>query len=85
MTVESVTVSKDGLAKPAAEDSDEEKTKRSQEAASTSETKGKTRPPKKKKPKFRYETKIERQLGRRKVSAKRHNKAAERQGKTADR
>ena len=85
VTVESVTVSKDGLAKPTAEDSDEENTKRSREAASARETKDKARPPKKKKPKFRYETKIERQIGRRKQSAKRHNKAADRHGKAADR
>ncbi|KAH7033315.1 nucleolar protein 12-domain-containing protein [Microdochium trichocladiopsis] len=76
VTVESVTVSKDGLNKPAPEeDSDEEKAKRIQEAARTNETKGKARPPKKKKPKFRYETKIERQISRRKQSAKKRGKA----------
>lgn len=75
VTVESVTVSKDGLNKPAAEeDLEDEAAQRTRETAAAGEKKDKARPPKKKKPKFRYETKIERQLSRRKQGAKKRGK-----------
>ncbi|CAG9957401.1 unnamed protein product [Clonostachys rosea f. rosea IK726] len=66
VTVESVSVSRDGLEKPVLdeptkEDEPEEKVE------SKTETK---QPAKKKKPKFRYETKFDRQLAERKHRAK---------------
>ncbi|KAI8965668.1 nucleolar protein 12-domain-containing protein [Daldinia sp. FL1419] len=72
VTIESVNVSKDGLSssKPEEESSedDQETEKRDSEHAPPG-SKEKVRPPKKKKPKFRYETKSERQLNQRKQKA----------------
>lgn len=73
VTIESVSVSRDGLSKPPRprdhdeEDVDEEDAQRGQEAGDTSKAPSK---PKKRKKKFRYETKIERQLTERKRRAK---------------
>ncbi|CAJ2507875.1 Uu.00g090610.m01.CDS01 [Anthostomella pinea] len=79
VTVESVTVSRDGLtsSKPEEEESeteDEEGQKADREAGQASGSSGKSHPPKKKKPKFRYETKMERQQTRRKQKAKSNSK-----------
>ncbi|KAI1498577.1 nucleolar protein 12-domain-containing protein [Biscogniauxia marginata] len=73
VTVESVSVSKEGLTstRPEEEEPDEE----GREAAASRDTrpaggrKEKTHPPKKKKPKFRYETKVERRITQRKQKA----------------
>ncbi|KAI1776100.1 nucleolar protein 12-domain-containing protein [Hypoxylon cercidicola] len=71
VTIESVNVSKDGLSSSRPEDSSDE----NEEVAGKDGTqpppgsKEKNRPPKQKKPKFRYETKSERQLNKRKQKA----------------
>ncbi|KAI2473751.1 nucleolar protein 12-domain-containing protein [Annulohypoxylon bovei var. microspora] len=75
VTIESVNVSKDGLSSARPEDSsedDEEAAKGDSQHPPGSQEK--TRPPKKRKHKFRYETKSERQLGRRKEKASQSRK-----------
>ncbi|KAI1096868.1 nucleolar protein 12-domain-containing protein [Rostrohypoxylon terebratum] len=77
VTIESVNVSKDGLSSSKPEDEsgeeDEDEAARgdSQHPPGSQE---KIRPPKKKKPKFRYETKSERQLSQRKQKASKSRK-----------
>lgn len=84
VTVESVSISRDGLERPAKsqekaeEDKDGEEDKADQDDKSAK--KGPARP-KKKKQKFRYESKIERQLAGRKQKAKKSAKASERKSK----
>ncbi|KAI0852250.1 nucleolar protein 12-domain-containing protein [Daldinia vernicosa] len=71
VTIESVSVSKDGLSSTKPEDSsedDQETAKQDSEHAPPG-SKEKARPPKKKKPKFRYESKTDRQLNQRKQKA----------------
>ncbi|KAI1106123.1 nucleolar protein 12-domain-containing protein [Jackrogersella minutella] len=79
VTVESVNVSKDGLtsSKPEDDDSngeDEETTTAADDSQHPPGSKEKPKLPKKKKPKFRYETKSERQLSRRKEKAAKSRK-----------
>ncbi|GJN74636.1 nucleolar protein 12 [Purpureocillium lilacinum] len=72
VTVESVSVSRDGLSKPQLEndkEQDDENEDADEDKEGKSEGKEPSRPKKKKK-KFRYETKIERQLTERKHRAK---------------
>ncbi|ORY72012.1 nucleolar protein 12-domain-containing protein [Pseudomassariella vexata] len=74
VTIESVSVDRDGLHKPAEEISEEEAAERkaleeARQAAAAAKSKP-THPPKQKKPKFRYETKAERLVNRRKLQAK---------------
>ncbi|XXH00278.1 hypothetical protein Hte_006620 [Hypoxylon texense] len=72
VTVESVNVSKDGLtsSRPEEDSSDEnEETAGKDGTQPPPGSKEKNRPPKHKKPKFRYETKSERQVSRRKQKA----------------
>ena len=69
--VESVSVTRDGLERPKLELSDDEEEARDK----NTEDKGKKRPPKKPKKKFRYESKVERQLAQRKIKAKRNARA----------
>lgn len=84
VTVESVSISRDGLERPAKpqeraeEDEDGEADQADQDDKSAKQ--GPVRP-KKKKQKFRYESKIERQLAGRKQKAKRSAKASERKSK----
>ncbi|KAL7918175.1 nucleolar protein 12 domain-containing protein [Trichoderma austrokoningii] len=84
VTVESVSISRDGLERPekpkekAEEDQDGEADKVDQDDKSAK--KGPARP-KKKRPKFRYESKIERQLAGRKQKAKKSAKASERKSR----
>lgn len=71
MTVESVSVSRDGLHKPEEEPTseDEEVKARREEAARLAELekqKKAAHPKKQKKPKFRYETKMERSIANKK-------------------
>ncbi|KAI5461083.1 nucleolar protein 12 [Mariannaea sp. PMI_226] len=61
VTVESVSVSRDGLYKPQVDEDKEEDTKK-KEAEQAKKVEAKPERPKKKKKKFRYESKIERQL-----------------------
>lgn len=65
--VESVSVTRDGLERPKVESSDDEE-KKEPEAEDKEEKKKKPKAPKKKK--FRYESKVERQLSQRKIKAK---------------
>ncbi|KAI0012839.1 nucleolar protein 12-domain-containing protein [Xylariaceae sp. FL0662B] len=78
VTVESVNVSKDGLSssRPEEADSSEENedTTAKEDSRLHSGSKGKARQPKKKKQKFRYETKSERQLSQRKQKAAKYKK-----------
>jgi ribosomal RNA-processing protein 17 len=68
VTVETVNVSRDGLEKPnLAEDDEVEGNQKADEATITSSSKA---PPKKKKPKFRYEHKLERQIADKKQKAR---------------
>ncbi|RYO92066.1 hypothetical protein DL764_008188 [Monosporascus ibericus] len=81
VTVESVNVSRDGLVKPAEEESDEEdeegvKGTAKQGDESTSGGTDRTLKPRKKKQKFRYETKVERQQNQRREKARKRRKAA---------
>ncbi|KAH7266711.1 nucleolar protein 12-domain-containing protein [Fusarium redolens] len=61
VTVESVSVTRDGLHKPQVDDKDNEEDKKVEETKDDQKAKSR-REPKKKKKKFRYETKFERQL-----------------------
>lgn len=76
VTVESVNVSKDGLTSSKPEDSSDEneETAGKDGARPPPVGKEKNRPPKHKKPKFRYETKSERQVTRRKQKAAKDKK-----------
>ncbi|KAH7152510.1 nucleolar protein 12-domain-containing protein [Dactylonectria estremocensis] len=65
VTVESVSVSRDGLYKPQVDEKVEEETD-NKDAKEAGEEDSRPERPKKKKKKFRYETKIERQLTERK-------------------
>lgn len=65
--VESVSVTRDGLERPKLESSDDEE-KKEPETEEKEEKKKKPKAPKKKK--FRYESKVERQLSQRKIKAK---------------
>ncbi|KAI1805511.1 nucleolar protein 12-domain-containing protein [Daldinia bambusicola] len=72
VTVESVSVSKDGLSstKPEEDSSEEDQeTAKPDSRNAPPGTKEKARPPKKKKQKFRYESKAERQLNQRRQKA----------------
>jgi ribosomal RNA-processing protein 17 len=88
VTVEEVDVSKDGLHRPADEEAEEKL--RAEKAAKAAKAKeeeeknnqGKKVWPKKRKQKFRYETKIERRLTRGKQHASNKAAAAERRGRT---
>lgn len=71
VTVESVSVTRDGLEKPEEEpDTDAEEEKQQREAASRAETEKATRPKKEKKKKFRYETKMDRSIANQKQQIK---------------
>ncbi|RYP77091.1 hypothetical protein DL771_001381 [Monosporascus sp. 5C6A] len=81
VTVESVNVSRDGLVKPAEEESDEEDGDGVKGTAkpgdeSTSGSTDRALKHKKKKQKFRYETKVERQQNQRREKARKRRKAA---------
>lgn len=69
VTVESVTVSRDGLFKPE-ESEDEDEVAERKAAAAREASKQRAAPPKKKKPKFRYESKADRLLSSRKQKIK---------------
>ncbi|KAL6851820.1 nucleolar protein 12 domain-containing protein [Trichoderma novae-zelandiae] len=75
VTVESVSISRDGLERPerpqekAEEDQDEEADKAAEDKAAEDKAKGPARP-KKKKQKFRYESKFDRRLTERRQKAK---------------
>lgn len=70
--VESVSVTRDGLERPKVESSDDEEKKEPEKEEK------KTRPKAPKKKKFRYESKVERQLSQRKVKAKASKAKADR-------
>ncbi|KAF5606822.1 nucleolar 12 [Fusarium subglutinans] len=75
VTVESVSVTRDGLHKPQVDDKDNEEDKKVEEPKD--DQKGKSRrEPKKKKKKFRYETKFERQLTDKKQRIKKAKRRA---------
>ncbi|CAI4210448.1 unnamed protein product [Parascedosporium putredinis] len=75
VTVESVSVTRDGLHKPALEPTeDEQEAEKAKKSAEEEQAKAKLRPPKKPKKKFRYESKTERQLTEAKIRAKRKAK-----------
>ncbi|KAI0840207.1 nucleolar protein 12-domain-containing protein [Hypoxylon sp. FL0890] len=77
VTVESVSVSKDGLSssKPEEDSSDEDgEAAEKEDSEHPLGSNDKNRPPKKKKPKFRYETKAERQVNQRKQKASKSRK-----------
>ncbi|KAI1410963.1 nucleolar protein 12-domain-containing protein [Hypoxylon sp. FL1857] len=77
VTVESVSVSKDGLSSSKPDDDsgeeDEEKAAGG-DSEQSPRSKEKARPPKKKKPKFRYETKAERQVNQKRQKASKSRK-----------
>lgn len=73
--VESVSVTRDGLERPKLESSDDEKGAKEEDT----EDKEKKRPPKKPKKKFRYESKIDRQLSQQKVKDAKKKARAKRQ------
>ncbi|RKK90645.1 hypothetical protein BFJ71_g11404 [Fusarium oxysporum] len=75
VTVESVSVTRDGLHKPQVDDKDNEEDKKVEEPKDDQKAKSR-REPKKKKKKFRYETKFERQL----TDKKQRIKKAKRRG-----
>jgi ribosomal RNA-processing protein 17 len=70
VTVESVSVSRDGLHKPAEEPPEEDEEEKERKAAEARVAKEKLVRPKKKAPKFRYQTKVERQITRKKEKVK---------------
>lgn len=75
VTVESVSVTRDGLHKPTLEPTeDEQEAEKAKKSAEEEQAKAKIRPPKKPKKKFRYESKTERQLTEAKIRAKRKAK-----------
>jgi len=70
VTVESVSVTRDGLHKPKLEESEDEGDTEEAKRREAEQTKEKKRPPKQPKKKFRYESKIERQITQQKLKAK---------------
>jgi ribosomal RNA-processing protein 17 len=81
VTVESVSISRDGLEKPEKPQEKAEEEDQDEEADKVDQDKSADKGParlKKKKPKFRYESKIERQLAGRKQKAKSSAKASAR-------
>ena len=83
VTVESVSVSRDGLFKPQElleeEEAEVARKKKQAEEAAKEATESKSNHPKKKKKKFRYESKLERQLTERKFKAKKAKARASRE------
>ncbi|KAF5975861.1 ribosomal RNA-processing protein 17 [Fusarium bulbicola] len=75
VTVESVSVTRDGLHKPQVDDKDNEEDKKVEELKDDQKAKSR-REPKKKKKKFRYETKFERQLTDKKQRIKKAKRRA---------
>ncbi|KAI7768640.1 hypothetical protein LZL87_000187 [Fusarium oxysporum] len=75
VTVESVSVTRDGLHKPQVDDKDNEEDKKVEEPEDDQKVKSR-REPKKKKKKFRYETKFERQLTDKKQRIKKAKRRA---------
>ncbi|KAF4497608.1 nucleolar 12 [Fusarium agapanthi] len=75
VTVESVSVTRDGLHKPQVDDKDNEEDKKVEEPNDDQKAKSR-REPKKKKKKFRYETKFERQLTDKKQRIKKAKRRA---------
>ncbi|KAF5650157.1 nucleolar 12 [Fusarium sp. NRRL 25303] len=75
VTVESVSVTRDGLHKPQVDDKDNKEDKKVEEPKDDQKTKSR-REPKKKKKKFRYETKFERQLTDKKQRIKKAKRRA---------
>lgn len=73
VTVESVSVTRDGLHKPQVDDPEKEEDKK--EESNDDKTEKSRREPKKKKKKFRYESKFDRQLTNRKQKIKRAKRA----------
>lgn len=73
VTVESVSVTRDGLHKPQVDDPEKEEDKK--EESKDDKTEKSRREPKKKKKKFRYESKFDRQLTNRKQKIKRAKRA----------
>ncbi|KAM0345151.1 hypothetical protein ACHAPU_006786 [Fusarium lateritium] len=73
VTVESVSVTRDGFQKPQVDDPDKDEDKK--EEPKDDKTDKSRREPKKKKKKFRYETKFERQLTNKKQKIKRAKRA----------
>ncbi|KAM0204300.1 hypothetical protein ACHAPA_007777 [Fusarium lateritium] len=73
VTVESVSVTRDGLHKPQVDDPEKEEDKK--EEPKDDKTEKSRREPKKKKKKFRYESKFDRQLTNRKQKIKRAKRA----------
>lgn len=75
VTVESVSVSRDGLEKPLIQQDEVDNETKTNEEPNAKATEGKeTRPPKPKKKKFRYENKFERKLTDSKRRAKNHKR-----------
>ncbi|KAI1335200.1 nucleolar protein 12-domain-containing protein [Xylariaceae sp. FL0016] len=76
VTVESVNVSKDGMtsSKPEGDSDQESEAEAGDQELQKSSDNVKGHPPKKKKPKFRYETKAERQFSQRKQKARNKRK-----------
>ncbi|KAH6648887.1 nucleolar protein 12-domain-containing protein [Truncatella angustata] len=71
VTVESVSVSRDGLHKPEEEpDTEDEEEKERREALAKAEKEKDVRPKKQKKPKFRYESKLDRSIANKKQKIK---------------
>ncbi|CVK89812.1 uncharacterized protein FMAN_04048 [Fusarium mangiferae] len=75
VTVESVSVTRDGLHKPQVDDKDNKEDKKVEEPKDDQKAKSR-RDPKKKKKKFRYETKFERQLTDKKQRIKKAKRRA---------
>ncbi|CCT65530.1 uncharacterized protein FFB20_08873 [Fusarium fujikuroi] len=75
VTVESVSVTRDGLHKPQVDDKDNKEDKKVEEPKDDQKAKSR-REPKKKKKKFRYETKFERQLTDKKQRIKKAKRRA---------
>lgn len=78
VTVEAVDISREGLSKAA--DSDAEEEPKKDYSKPEEDTKKKKWPKKERKPKFRYESKVERKAGRAKLKAKKSTQAAARKG-----
>ncbi|KAF5228986.1 hypothetical protein FANTH_14357 [Fusarium anthophilum] len=76
VTVESVSVTRDGLHKPQVDDKDNEEDKKVEEPKDDQKAKSRREPKKKKKKKFRYETKFERQLTDKKQRIKKAKRRA---------
>lgn len=70
VTVESVSISRDGLHKPEQEPPEPDEKELERRAAEAEPAKPKVARPQKKAPKFRYQTKVERQITRKKEKIK---------------